>query len=122
MVARSYLPASVGSRNARCKSKKTQPNAMAISAMMLASIFNHFFIGVAFRVSSFVPSSHLLEQMQIVAADRQHFLAAFQMDAGGFVFRCSDIADRPEVDHHRAMDLRKLCRIQLRNQVLQSTA
>lgn len=59
--------------------------------------------------------SHLAEQMQVAAADRQHILAAAEMDVGSFVLATRHMADGPQVDHDGAVDLREMDRIQLRD-------
>src|ERR1041385_5542254 len=62
---------------------------------------------------------HLPEEVQVAPADRQHFVAALQMDGGRVVVAARDVADRPQIDDDRAVHLRELLGIELREQLLQ---
>ena len=66
--------------------------------------------------------SHLAEQVEVVAADRQHLRAALQVDVGRFVVAARDMADRPQIDHDRSVHLRELRGIELYHQLLQRDA
>jgi len=54
--------------------------------------------------------------MQIAATDRKHLVASLQVNLGGLVESALDVADSAQVDDDRSVYLRKLNRVELRNE------
>src|SRR5437868_5268524 len=51
---------------------------------------------------------HLPEEMDVVAAHRQHIVASLQVNLGRFIVMTLHVADRTQIHNNRSMDLREL--------------
>lgn len=57
--------------------------------------------------------SHFLKEVQAAPAHAQALVAALELDVGSFILAAGDAPDRAQIDHHRAVHLGEVCRVQL---------
>lgn len=102
-----------GAISKRCSEAQSESVETAFDSLAVNAISVKDIIGMHLK-----RWSHLSEQVQVVAADRQYLASTLQMDMRGLVFTARHVADRAQVDHNRTVHLHEMHGVKLNRQLL----